>query len=86
MAFSVASQTGFEQFSTEIVRIARTPEGKKGEVSFPLTKADFEAPITLYLEFATNKTDEVLKKLDNMWLWYHQVSLVPLRVGALPEK
>ena len=86
LAFSVASQTGFEQFSTEIVRIARTPEGKKGEVSFPLTKADFEAPITLYLEFATNKTDEVLKKLDNMWLWYHQVSLVPLRVGALPEK
>lgn len=86
LAFSVASQTGFEQFSTEIVRISRTPEGKKGELSFPLSKDDLSGSITVYLEFATNKTDEVLQKLDNMWLWYHSVSLVPLRVGTVQER
>jgi hypothetical protein len=79
VAFSIASQTGYG-ISTELVRIGRSPEGKRGEREFEVTEDEKKGAVTLYLEFATNKRDDVLRSLDNMWLWYNQVSIAPLRI------
>lgn len=79
LGFSVASQTGYS-ISTELVRISRTPNGKKGEREFEVSEDEQKGPVMLYLEFATNKTDDVLRSLDNMWLWYNQVTIAPLRI------
>jgi hypothetical protein len=37
-------------------------------------------PLKLYLDFTSNKTEESLKGLDNMYLWYNLKALMPLKI------
>jgi hypothetical protein len=72
-AFSLKSQTGFP-ISTGLVKVSLTPAGEPLAGVLPKEPG----PIHLYLEFASNKTEESLKRLDNMYLWYNLKALVPL--------
>lgn len=74
-AFSLKSQTGFP-VSTGIAKVSLTPGGEQLSGVLPSSPG----PIHLYLEFTSNKTDESLRKLDNMYLWYNLKGLLPLAI------
>lgn len=74
-AFSLKSQTGFP-VSTGVAKVSLTPGGEQLTGVLPTSPG----PIQLYLEFTSNKTEESLKTLDNMYLWYNLKPLIPLNV------
>ncbi len=82
VAFSIASQTGYP-VSTELLRVSRDAQGEKGVRVVDIDVSSDGSPMTLYLEFGTNKRDDVLRTMDNMWLWYNKVPLAPLAVEAV---
>jgi hypothetical protein len=74
LAFSVATQTGYP-ISTELEEVAWYPRGERFNGFMP---ESIDA-VSFALDFRSNKTEEVLHSLDNMWLWYNLKPLVPLR-------
>jgi hypothetical protein len=36
--------------------------------------------VKLYVDFKSHKTDEALRGMDNLYLWYNLKPIVPLRV------
>jgi hypothetical protein len=73
-AFFIASQTGSLQ-STRLLS-ASQQLGKEERVGF--IKADGTQSATLYLTFSSSKTADVLRGLDNMWLWYRAQPLLQI--------
>lgn len=82
IAFSVRSQTGYD-ISTELLRVSKSPpvDGQKG--TFDIDFSGVVSSTPLFLEFATNKREDVLRGMDNMWLWYNKVPIAPLRVAPI---
>lgn len=78
MAFSVASQTGYP-ISSELIRISFYPGGEEFRGFLP----DASDTVSLTLDFRSNKTQEVLRSMDNMWLWYNLQPLVAIRPELL---
>jgi len=72
-AFSLASQTGFA-ISSGIPKVSLGLDGEPLKLPLPSEPG----PLRLYLNFPSNKTEEALKKLDNLYLWYNIKALVPL--------
>ena len=82
-AFSLKSQTGFP-VSTGIAKVSLAPGGEQLSGVLPMAPG----PINLYVEFVSNKTEESLKTLDNMYLCYNLKAVLPLKVSesvATPE-
>jgi len=73
-AFFIASQTGSQQ-STRI--LSASQEANKEEM-LGFVKATGSEPAMLYLTFSSGKTADVLKTLDNMWLWYYGQALIQI--------
>jgi hypothetical protein len=73
-AFFIASKTGSLQ-SARLLS-ASQQEGKEEKVGF--IKASGAEPVTLFLTFASGKTGDVLRGLDNMWLWYRAQPLLAI--------
>jgi hypothetical protein len=84
LAFSVASQTGYP-ISTELSEVSLYPNSERFNGFLPETS---EA-VSFSLEFRSNKTEEVLRSLDNMWLWYNLKPLTrlnpPLQDSVPPQ-
>jgi hypothetical protein len=74
-AFSLKSQTGFP-VSSGIAKVSLSPGGEQLSGVLPMAPG----PIKLYIEFLSNKTEESLKTLDNMYLWYNLKALLPLKM------
>jgi hypothetical protein len=74
-AFSLKSQTGFP-VSAGIAKISLTPGGEQLTGALSLETG----PIRLYVEFISNKTEDSLKSMDNIYLWYNLKALLPLQV------
>jgi hypothetical protein len=74
-AFSLASQTGLEVVSSRIEKVSLAPDGEALRGTMP-SQID---PIKLYVTFKSHKTDEALKEMDNLYLWYNLRAVVPLR-------
>jgi len=74
-AFSLKSQTGFP-VSAGIAKVSLTPGGEQLSGMLPTAPG----PLKLYLDFTSNKTEESLKGLDNMYLWYNLKALMPLKI------
>jgi len=73
-AFFIASQTGSLQ-STRLVSASRQAD-KEDTLGF--IKATGTEPVMLYLTFSSTKTGQVLRELDNMWLWYRATPLIQI--------
>lgn len=73
-AFSVASKTGFRQVEG-LESVSQSPD-KKEIIAFVSTPNGEST--RLYLTFATSKTENSLRGLDNMWLWYKLQPLAPI--------
>jgi hypothetical protein len=82
-AFSLATQTGMEVVSSRIEKISLSPNGEVLRGSFPSQIG----PVKLYLDFKSHKTDEALRGMDNLYLWYNLKAVAPLRggEGAAPD-
>ena len=81
-AFSLATQTGMEVVSARIEKVSLTPDGDFLRGTFPSQAG----PVKLYLAFKSHKTDEALRGMDNLYLWYNLKPVVPLRgVEAAPS-
>jgi hypothetical protein len=74
-AFSLASQTGFDVVSTGIAKASLTPEGEPLRGAFPSQPG----PVKLYIDFTSTKTDDALRGMDNLYLWYNLKAVAPLR-------
>ncbi|MEN9846227.1 MAG: hypothetical protein RIS36_1374 [Pseudomonadota bacterium] len=74
-AFSLATQTGLEVISDRIEKVSLAPGGEFLRGSFPAQTG----PVRLYLNFRSRKTDEVLRGMDNLYLWYNLTAVAPLR-------
>lgn len=74
--FSIATQTG-DPIARELSSASLVP----GEKGFTLFVPPSREPKLLYLEFKSNKTAEVLRSLDNMWLWYKSVPVLSVNQG-----
>jgi hypothetical protein len=72
-AFSLRSQTGFD-ISTGVARVLYEPGGE--EVTGPLSPEP--NPVKLRVNFKSNKTQEALAALDNVYLWYNLKALFPV--------
>jgi hypothetical protein len=72
-AFSLRSQTGFD-ISTGVARVFYEPGGD--EVTGPLPSEP--NPVKLRVNFKSNKTQEALAALDNVYLWYNLKPLFPV--------
>ena len=42
-------------------------------------------PTMLFITFSSTKTGEVLRSLDNMWLWYRAQALLPIPAEKLQQ-
>ncbi len=71
--FSIATQTGHP-----IAKELSLASSVAGEDGVALYVPPSREPKLLYLEFKSNKTAEVLRSLDNMWLWYKSVPILYL--------
>ena len=78
-AFSLRSQTGFDEISIGITKVSMEPGGE--ELTGPL--ASEPNPVTLRVDFKSNKTQESLQSLDNMYLWYNLRALFPVKVSGI---
>lgn len=78
-AFSIASKTGFA-ISQQLLAAADSPEGKGILVDFQQGRAQSGevSARPLYLTFRSTKSADALRSLDNMWLWYKLVPLLPI--------
>lgn len=76
-AFSLATQTGMEVVSARIEKVSLAPDGDFLRGTFPSQAG----PVKLYLAFKSHKTDEALRGMDNLYLWYNLKPVVPLRGG-----
>lgn len=74
-AFSLRSQTGFDEISGLGGKVSMEPGG--AELPVPLPESS--DPITVRVDFKSNKTQEALIDLDNMYLWYNLKALVPVK-------
>ena len=74
-AFSLATQTGMEVISARIDKVSLAPDGEFLRGSFPSQAG----PVKLYLDFKSHKTDEALRGMDNLYLWYNLKAVAPLR-------
>ena len=74
-AFSLASQTGLEVISSRIEKVSLAPDGEALRGALPSQTG----PIKLYVTFKSHKTDDALKGMDNLYLWYNLRAIVPLR-------
>jgi len=74
-AFSLASQTGLEVVSSRIEKVSLAPDGEALRGTLP-SQTD---PIKLYVTFKSHKTDDAVKEMDNLYLWYNLRAVVPLR-------
>lgn len=74
-AFSLATQTGMEVISARIDKVSLSPDGEFLRGSFPSQTG----PVKLYLDFRARKTDEALRAMDNLYLWYNLKPVAPLR-------
>lgn len=74
-AFSLASQTGLEVVSSRIEKVSLAPDGEPLRSSFP----SGAEPVRLYVDFKSHKTDDALKGMDNLYLWYNLKPVAPLR-------
>jgi hypothetical protein len=81
-AFFIASQTGSLQ-STRLVSASQQAD-KEDAVGF--IKATGTEPVMLYLTFSSAKTGEVLRELDNMWLWYRAKPLIQITPEMLKSR
>jgi hypothetical protein len=81
-AFSLASQTGFDVVSTGIAKASLTPDGDPLRGAFPTQTG----PVKLYLDFTSNKTDDALKGMDNLYLWYNLKAVAPVRGDSVPSE
>jgi hypothetical protein len=75
-AFSLATQTGMEVVSARIEKVSLARDGDFLRGSFP----SGTGPVKLYVDFKSHKTDEALRGMDNLYLWYNLKPIVPLRV------
>lgn len=73
-AFSLRSQTGFDDISNGISKIVYEPGGE--EVTGPLSPES--SPVKVRINFKSNKTQEALAELDNVYLWYNLKALFPV--------
>ncbi|MFO0417168.1 MAG: hypothetical protein ACK5Y6_07765 [Pseudomonadota bacterium] len=75
-AFSIASKTGFKVID-RVVSVSLDNDTKGFAPGISSTDG---APRTVYLTFATSKTEAALRGLDNLWLWYklHPLMQVPM--------
>ena len=76
-AFSLASQTGLEVISGRIEKVSLSPDGEPLRGSLP----SGPGPLRLYLQFKSHKSDEALKTMDNLYLWYNLKPVIPVRIG-----
>lgn len=74
MAFTVKTETGYE-VSTHLLKVSLSPDGDALQGPLP----PGAGPVSLYLQFRSNKSGSVLASLDNMWLWYNFKPLIPVR-------
>jgi hypothetical protein len=74
--FSLATQTGMEVVSARIEKVSLARDGDFLRGSFP----SGTGPVKLYVDFKSHKTDEALRGMDNLYLWYNLKPIVPLRV------
>jgi hypothetical protein len=74
-AFSLATQTGMEVISARIDKVSLAPDGEFLRGSFPSQSGS----VKLYLDFKSHKTDEALRGMDNLYLWYNLKAVAPLR-------
>ena len=72
-AFSLRSQTGFD-ISSGVAKVSFEPGGE--EVTGPL--APEPSTVKLRITFKSNKTQEALVSLDNVYLWYNLKTLFPV--------
>lgn len=79
-AFSLRSQTGFDEVSSGIEKVSIEPGG--AELTGPLSPEP--NPVVLRIDFKSNKTQEALQILDNMYLWYNLRPLFPVKVTVAP--
>ena len=79
MAFTIKTETG-HVVSTHLLKVSLSPEGEPLQGPLP----DAPGPLTLYLQFRSNKNGDVLSSLDNMWLWYNFKALMPVRATLSP--
>ncbi len=77
-AFSLASQTGLEVVSSRIERVSLSPDGEPLHGAFPSQTG----PVKLYVEFKSHKTDDALRQMDNLYLWYNLRAVAPVLVVA----
>ena len=84
-SFYVATQTGLDVVSNGIEKISLTPDGEAIRGPIPPQTG----PAKLYIEFSSRKTDDALKAMDNMYLWYNFKAVAPLlvqdQVNAEPQ-
>ena len=64
-----------EVISARIDKVSLAPDGEFLRGSFPSQAG----PVKLYLDFKSHKTDEALRGMDNLYLWYNLKALAPLR-------
>jgi hypothetical protein len=75
-SFYVATQTGLDLVSNGIEKISLTPNGEALRGPIPSQTG----PMKLYIDFSSRKTDDALKAMDNMYLWYNFKAVTPLLV------
>ena len=77
-AFSLASQTGLEVVSSRIEKVSLEANGEPLRGAFPSQTG----PLKLYLDFKSHKTDDALREMDNLYVWYNLRAVAPVHGGA----